>query len=164
MPLSIERIVSGAQTGADRGGLDAAREIGVPYGGWVPAGRRSEDGQVPAIYESMEETTSADYPPRTWRNVRDADATVIFAKLPVSGGSRLTVNYCEEQDKPHLVLSARIVIGDPDAVVDTLELWLLDLADHGTHVKTLNVAGSRESSLSGLQNAVKQVIQRLLMK
>ncbi len=32
----IERIVSGDQTGADRAGIDAAIELGVPYGGWLP--------------------------------------------------------------------------------------------------------------------------------
>ena len=41
----LEKIVSGAQTGADRGALDAALARGVPIGGWVPAGRRAEDGE-----------------------------------------------------------------------------------------------------------------------
>ena len=36
----LERIISGGQTGADRGGLDAAIELGIPHGGWCPKGRR----------------------------------------------------------------------------------------------------------------------------
>ena len=44
----IAKIVSGGQTGADRGGLDAAILLGVPHGGWCPKGRKSEDGVIPA--------------------------------------------------------------------------------------------------------------------
>lgn len=49
----INKIVSGGQTGADRAGVDAAIECGVPYGGWLPKGRMAEDGKVPARYEAM---------------------------------------------------------------------------------------------------------------
>jgi hypothetical protein len=40
----IEKLISGAQTGADRAALDAALEFGIPHGGWCPAGRLAEDG------------------------------------------------------------------------------------------------------------------------
>jgi hypothetical protein len=35
----ITNIISGGQTGADRGGLDAAIHCGLPHGGWCPRGR-----------------------------------------------------------------------------------------------------------------------------
>ena len=48
--MTIARIVSGAQTGADRGGLDAAVYCGLECGGWVPKGWKAEDGVIPAEY------------------------------------------------------------------------------------------------------------------
>ncbi len=42
------RIVSGGQTGVDRGALDAALALGVTCGGWCPSGRTAEDGTMPA--------------------------------------------------------------------------------------------------------------------
>ena len=36
------KIISGGQTGADRGGLDAAIDLGIEHGGWCPLGRKSE--------------------------------------------------------------------------------------------------------------------------
>jgi hypothetical protein len=33
MDCPIAKIVSGGQTGADRGGLDAAIDLGIPHGG-----------------------------------------------------------------------------------------------------------------------------------
>ena len=59
-PPRIERLVSGGQTGVDRGALDAARDLGIPHGGFCPRGRRAEDGVIPGIY-SLVETESADY-------------------------------------------------------------------------------------------------------
>jgi len=50
----IERIISGGQTGADRGGLDAAIALGLRHGGWCPKDRAAEDGVVPARYEVRE--------------------------------------------------------------------------------------------------------------
>jgi hypothetical protein len=46
----IQKIISGAQTGADRAGIDFANESVIPYGGWKPTGRRAEDGTVPDTY------------------------------------------------------------------------------------------------------------------
>lgn len=44
----LDRVVSGGQTGADQGGLRAARVDGIPNGGWAPLGLlvESEDGQA----------------------------------------------------------------------------------------------------------------------
>ncbi|MBR1837729.1 MAG: molybdenum cofactor carrier, partial [Kiritimatiellae bacterium] len=34
----LERIVSGGQTGVDRGALDGAIAAGIAIGGWIPKG------------------------------------------------------------------------------------------------------------------------------
>jgi hypothetical protein len=75
----IAKIVSGGQTGADRAALDVAIGLGIATGGWVPRGRRAEDGAVPGRYVGMDETESPDYAERTRLNVRDSDATLILA-------------------------------------------------------------------------------------
>ena len=41
------KIISGGQTGADQAALDAAIELTIPYGGWLPKGRKTEDGPLP---------------------------------------------------------------------------------------------------------------------
>lgn len=46
----IEKIVSGGQTGVDRGALDAALSLDFPCGGWCPEGRVAEDGVIDARY------------------------------------------------------------------------------------------------------------------
>jgi hypothetical protein len=145
------RIVSGGQTGADRGGLDAAIELGIPYGGWCPKGRKAEDGVIPAIYK-LKETTSGDYWVRTEQNVMNADATVIFTRGPLDGGSLLTAKYAGVYLKVylHVDLSA----ASHDQAVAMLVSWLKEL---GPGI-ALNVAGQRESKSPGLQAQVKAVL------
>ena len=46
IPTGLVKIVSGGQTGVDRGALDAALAAGFPCGGWCPADRRAEDGSI----------------------------------------------------------------------------------------------------------------------
>ncbi len=73
-------IVSGGQTGVDRAAWDVAIELGLPIGGWVPKGRRAEDGVIPERYTGLREAESADPAVRTALNVRDSDATRITQK------------------------------------------------------------------------------------
>jgi len=71
------KIISGGQTGVDRGALDAAIGLGIPHGGWCPRGRLAEDGPIPARYV-LSETDSPEYWLRTEQNVSDSDATLIL--------------------------------------------------------------------------------------
>ena len=41
------KIVSGGQTGVDRGALEAAMALGLDFGGWAPHGWIAEDGTIP---------------------------------------------------------------------------------------------------------------------
>ncbi|HIJ33428.1 MAG TPA: hypothetical protein HPP65_03370, partial [Gammaproteobacteria bacterium] len=61
----MEKIISGAQTGVDRAGLDAAMDLGIPTGGWCPAGRRAVDGVIPEKYNTLTETKARSYSVRT---------------------------------------------------------------------------------------------------
>jgi len=152
--VNVQRIVSGGQTGADRGGLDAAAVLQLERGGWCPKGRRAEDGRVPASYE-LRETTSESYVPRTEMNVRDSDATVIFTRGPLTGGSALTERVARSLRRPCLHIAVDGVV-DP---VATLRDWCLK-----HRVATLNVAGSRESKSPGIQARTRDIVVAALRR
>lgn len=150
MPERLRRIVSGGQTGADRGGLDAAIRLGIPHGGWCPKGRRAEDGRIPGGYR-LEETESADYPERTERNVVHSDGTVVFTHGEPAGGSALTLRLAEKHRKPSLHLDLDLL--GPDEAAARLREWT---SKEG--VAILNVAGSRESNARGLRKRVLEIV------
>jgi len=161
----IAKIVSGGQTGADRGGLDAAILLGVPHGGWCPKGRKSEDGVIPAHY-NLVETRSADYLVRTEANIVDAHCTVVFTFGKPTGGSKRTVSFAETHQRPCLSVDLS-TLTDEDAARSILG-WLSPggLMMPGLPVPqpnpVINVAGSRESKAPGIQQRVRDVMRMVL--
>lgn len=143
-------LIAGGQTGADQAGLDWAIAHGVKHGGWCPKGRKSEDGPVPEIYH-LKETPSASYLQRTEWNVRDSCATLVFTLTDqLDGGSKRTADFAERLGKPWLHVRPGV---HPKYVARFL-------ARHG--VKTLNIAGKRESGAPGIGRFTAEVLSQAL--
>jgi hypothetical protein len=131
------KIASGGQSGADRAGLDFAIANGFSYIGYVPKGFKSEDGGLTKEkYPNLIETNSFDYKVRTEKNVIESDGTlIVFCSL--SGGTKLTVKYCEKHNKPYILVNMK------DDILEnakSIREWL-----KGNNIEILNVAGNRES-------------------
>ena len=131
------RIVTGGQTGADRAAFDAALELGIPMGGWVPRGRLDEDGTIPARYPNLREADSPELAVRTELNVRDSDATLVISHGEVMGGSALTVQLCQQLGKPVLHIDLAL---DSFHGAAEVRSWLARIQP-----EVLNVAGPRRS-------------------
>ena len=130
----IQKIISGGQTGADRAALDAAIKLGITHGGWIPRGRRTENGPLPPEYQ-MKEMPTVSYPKRTEMNVIDSDGTLILTHGSLMGGSNLTRTYAMENDRPYIHID--LVKTSAFKAVTLIVEWLIT---HG--IKVLNVAGS----------------------
>ena len=100
------KIISGGQTGADRAALDVAIELGVPHGGWIPKGRLTEEGSLPAKYQ-LKEMPTASYPKRTEQNILDSDGTLIVSHGNLAGGSALTRKLAKKHQRPWLHIDPR---------------------------------------------------------
>lgn len=144
--MLLERVISGAQTGADRGGLIAARAAGIPTGGCMPRGFVAHDGNHPEFAElyGIQETVSANYPTRTGRNVRESDATLRFATVWDSPGELLTLEMCRKHGKPHFDVTP----GGGVTPADVAE-WVMSRG-----VRVLNVAGNAERTSPGIEEYV----------
>lgn len=152
----IVKIISGGQTGADRGGLEAGLKLGLPIGGWCPKGRRAEDGRIPDKYPMREDSSPA-YPPRTLANVLEADATVVFyTGDELERGSKLTTSLCVQNRKSCCPLRLDLFTDD-EAAFKVIRPWLVELhRQRGPFV--LNVAGNRESISPGIQKRTERII------
>ncbi|MFP4159557.1 MAG: putative molybdenum carrier protein [Desulfosalsimonas sp.] len=152
--MQIKKIVSGAQTGADRAALDFAIEHDIEHGGWVPEGRAAEDGIVPSHYH-VKELADAGYPERTEKNVEDSDGTLIISRGELTGGSLLTRQMAEKYAKPclHINLSDVIIF---DAAIDVYD-WI---AAH--KIRVLNVAGPRASKDPGIYDVTLDILETVI--
>ena len=135
----------------DRAALDVALELGIPCGGWCPKGRKAEDGALPLRYP-MRETPDEDYAQRTEWNVRDSDGTLVLNRGLLDGGTALTVELAQQHRKPCLVMDLERT---PDAAV--VRAWL-----GRRKIRTLNVAGPRESKNPGVYRGTAAFLRHVL--
>lgn len=145
--MSLEKIISGGQTGADLAALEIATELLIPTGGIAPKGYRTEYGpnlELRDLY-FLDEDSSSDYKPRTKKNVANSDGTIIFGKM--SGGSMETKFFCDTLKKPYLI--------NPSPM--DLRAWLT------THqIRILNIAGNRASKNRQIEKLVKDTLRAAL--
>lgn len=164
--MLISKIISGGQTGVDRGAIEAALELGFPYGGLIPKGRLAEDGAVPEKFDRMEVAPRKDYLFRTEWNVTHSDATLIIARKvaragafheELTGGTLRTERFAAVHAKPRLVLF--------EQNVEAVLAWLSRVAAQlqGEDL-VLNVAGPRESKCPGIEQATCAFVKRLIAR
>jgi len=155
MDILIKKIISGGQTGADRGGLDAAKELGIPTGGHVPKYFKTEAGSDESLRDyGLIETESENYEERTILNVTNSDGTVIFCNIDENGliigeGTMFTFYTAEGMFRP--------VIVNPDE--KNFHAWLKE-----NNIHTLNVAGNRESISPGIYSNTRNFLVKSLSK
>lgn len=160
--LPTMMVISGGQTGVDRGALLAARRLGHRYGGWCPKGRLAEDGTIPLDFV-MTECISDRYEDRTRLNVECADATLILTyenHSRLTGGTKLTESIVLEHKQPLFVLELDRQNGafDQDKLVAKhIREWL-----RCHQPRTLNVAGPRESKAPGIQVHSARIVGLIL--
>lgn len=152
----LKKIISGGQTGADQGALHGARLAGLETGGTAPLEFRTELGPNSDLLKRYNLTESQDslYLPRTIRNVLDSDGTLLIGD-PTSPGSAATIKICDRYKKASAVLSLAET-KDNEVLLEAVS-WL-----RINKIKTLNVAGNRESKNPGIYRATSDFIVRLV--
>ena len=151
MPL---KIISGGQTGVDRGALDAALEYGFVCGGWCPKGRKAEDGIIDPRYPLVE-TASAEYIVRTRQNIIDSDGSLIIFYGELEGGTARTLEFCQQLNKPCYLIDATVL--SPEQAAEKIKVFVRENA-----IKSINVAGPRASKQPHAHTYTRQVILSLL--
>ena len=152
--MALAKIISGGQTGVDRGALETALDNKFPCGGWCPPGRMAEDGPIDDIYP-MSEMDHGSYAERTRQNVIDSDGTVIIYFGELEGGTRVTLQYCIKLKKPHKLINARKIplmqaAGSITYFIDSFS------------IKILNVAGPRKSKVTEAHNYAYKVMSNVI--
>ena len=147
----IRKIVSGGQTGADRAALDFAMEWNIPHGGWIPKGRRAEDGVLPKKYQ-LREMNSSDYTRRTEQNVIDSDGTLIFSHGKLTGGSLLTRKMTLKHGRPRLHVD--LFKTNSFSAARAIHSWIM-----AHRIGVLNVAGPRQSQDKRIYRATFDILE-----
>ena len=147
------KIISGGQTGTDRAALDFAIRHNVSHGGWVPKGRKAEDGRIPDIYQ-LQETPTDSYRARTEQNVVDSDGTLIIShgELIRRSGSAYTVQMARKYRRPWLHLDMdRLSV---ERAAQMVQSWVTE-----NKIEVLNVAGPRQSEDPAIYDTALKILR-----
>lgn len=154
--IICQKIISGGQTGVDRGTLDSCLENGFPCGGWCPKDRLAEDGKIDNKYP-LTETKDGNYETRTLKNVQDSTGTLIIVKEELTGGTLLTHEVAKKLNKPVLIVSP--LKTDLITIVHNIFFWIKE-----NKINILNVAGPRRSDWEKGYHFSHQIISALILK
>ena len=164
----IDKVISGGQSGVDLAALDAALELGIPTGGWMPRGWLAEDGPHPERAEKygLLQMPTASYPARTRKNVESAHATLILADVSdhslLTGGTKLTWDIAFRCGQRGSGLYMANLDRGADFVSGCRE-WLEECSAAAGYF-VLNVAGPRESKCSGIYALAKLFMLAVLTR
>jgi predicted Rossmann fold nucleotide-binding protein DprA/Smf involved in DNA uptake len=150
----IKTIISGGQTGADRAAFDFALANGIEISGFIPKGRRAEDGRIDDKYPNLTETPSRHYSIRTEQNICHSDATLIVSHGKLSGGSLLTKKFAVKHEKPFLHID--FLESSPEEAAVKARRWLV-----AVKCRKLNVAGARASTDPAIYDQTKRFLAEL---
>jgi putative molybdenum carrier protein len=153
--IRLRELVTGAQTGVDRAGLDFAIEHNIEYTGFIPKGRLAEDGRIADNYVHLIELKSVAYRDRTIKNLKYADGTLLIYER-FTGGVKLTYNQCKKYNKPIYVIDL-----NHDTPLseykEKFDEWILN-----NGITVLNIAGNRESNSKGIYKSAIKILECLL--
>lgn len=150
------KIISGGQTGADKGGLLGARDLGLETGGFVPYRWRTENGRDFSLREfGLKELGSESYKVRTRRNVNECHLTLWFGKTG-SPGFMCTQSACVDYHKDFFMLRS-----EPDNLFhsDSIRAIINMHPKPKSGPLIVNIAGNRESKNPGIEAEVRKIVR-----
>ena len=152
--MTLRKIISGAQNGADISGLEVAKQLGFETGGTMPFGYKTLDGCRPEYKELYGVTCHqfSSYVPRTRENVLNSDATIRLAFDFSSRGEICTLKAIQDYKKPYIDVD----LANPKPIDEVLQ-WLKD-----NNVQVLNIAGNSEKTAVGTHAAATLYLTALL--
>jgi hypothetical protein len=160
----VRKVISGGQVGADIASLRAAKRCGIKTGGMMPNGFLTLSGPKPeykTMYGLQEHASSKLYPPRTYWNVKNSDATLRIAENFGTRGERCTLKAIGKFKKPYVDVQIRMDDWWPERMVAYpspvhVAEWIVR-----HEVKVLNVAGNADK---GLEEFVKHYLEEVFTR
>jgi hypothetical protein len=153
--IMIKKIISGGRIGADQAALDVAIKMGIPHGGWIQKGRKTQRGILPEKYQ-LKEMPVAGFKERIEQNIIDSDGTVIISHGNLTGGS----DYGQEMAKKHKRPCLHIDLNETPLPIapSKLNTWIIE-----NNIEVLNVTGSRTSEDAEIYKDTMNIVEGTIL-
>jgi len=147
----IKKIISGGQVGADQGALDVAIKYGIPHGGWIQKGLKTQSGILPSKYH-LKEMSTASFKDRIEQNVIDSHGSVIITHGTLAGGADYCLKMAQKHGRPCLHIDLNTL--SEFTAASRLNAWIKE-----NDIEVLNVNGSRTSEDSSIYKDTMDIIE-----
>jgi hypothetical protein len=151
----LKQIISGAQTGADQGALDAAINLGFPHGGWTLKGRQTEDGILPDRFY-LHEMVTGSYPKCIKKNVLCSDGTVIITHGELNGRTSFAKKCAQKHDRPFIHINLRNTSASQAA--SEIHSWIVE-----HDIEIMNVTGSQTGNDPEIYKDIVYIIESVIL-
>jgi hypothetical protein len=133
----LRKIYSGGETGVEQAALDTAIKLDIPYGGWIPKGRPTENGPLPEHYHLIE-TSSSTPIESVENNVLHSQGTLILTEGALEHDLEPRITLCRRYQKPCLHIDLETIV--PFDAAKKINSWLIQY-----EIETLYVTGAAAS-------------------
>lgn len=154
----IKKLFSGGQPGADRGGLIAARRMGVPTGGWVSARDFEADPWIWFHFNTFRMKVDDDCASgRSDMNIKAAKGTIRVATDFGTRAERKSLKLLLKHNKPFY---------DLNPSTDNSTIYVEAVADwiRRHEIRTLNLSGNSERTCEGISGWTNRFLGRLFRR
>lgn len=152
--MTIKKIISGGQTGADQAALDVAIKLGIPHGGWIPKERKAGDDIISEKYR-LHEIPFTSHTGRTEKNLLESDATLIISYGELVGGPALTRKLAMKNGRNWLYIDLNIT--PAVQAVSIISSWIRLYG-----IEILNVTGPRASKEPKIYQDTMNLLEKAL--
>ena len=152
--MTIKKIISGGQTGADQAALDVAIKLGIPHGGWIPKDRDAGDDINPEKYR-LHEMPFTSHTGRTEKNVLESDATLIISYGELTGRPSLTRKLAMKNGRNwlHIDLNMTPAVQAVSIISSWIRLYEIEI---------LNVTGPRASKAPKIYQDTMNLLEKAI--
>lgn len=165
--MILERIISGRETGADRGGLEAAKILGIKTGGICYRNFKTENGPDYSLRDDfyLEDIGTTSFSEISKLNIEKSDGTIAFMLFEKARGTKKAISYAmrkkyeivdvaldmNKKDKPFRPIFIIRNLENKEIIRKGIREFIFR-----NQIKVLNVIGHREKT-AGVKNFTKVV-------
>ncbi len=150
----IRKIISSGREGVEQAALDVAIKIDIPYDGWIPKGRNTEDSVLPEKYR-LKQTPIAGDSNHIEKNILDSDGTLIISHGKLSEDSALVEKIAEKHSRHRLHVDLNTT--NDFFAAQIISMWI---AEKG--IQILNISGPESSKDPKIYRATAKILETVL--
>ncbi|MFC1812108.1 YpsA SLOG family protein [Thermodesulfobacteriota bacterium] len=150
----LRKIISAGQTGTEQAALDAAIELDIPHGGWVPKGQSIDADPLLGKYNVQEMLVSSRLRVIE-QNVIDSDGTLLISHEELSGELADARDMAVQHARPWIHVDLNMTT-ELDAALKT-SIWMIE-----HNIRVLNVSGSKASKDPEVYEKAKDIVEGII--